>query len=693
VKLQLQAGILLALVLSSPLAAEVRGRVTTSDGSVPVEHALVVGGGRNVYTDLHGLFILEGVDAPCRIEVSHPRFETARVEVGPGSEPEVRMEPRRQLYERVVVTANREGQRLAPVVDSSTSIAPEDSTLVPSTVTDLVSQVPGVAESGQGGLFQNFAVRGISGQRLSALVLDVPIITERRAGAAISFIDPLLLDRVEVVRGPASTLYGSNAMGGVVQALPRRFEDLMVDVGYETQGSERHAAFAWGGGPWSVGIAGRQRDRSETASGTERNDAYTQACAVLDGAWEIGGKGLEITLAPSSGHDIGKDNTDYPARTTTYPTERHLIFKAALDAGEWRAAVFAHPNRLVTEVVRDDGDWSEVRNRSLDFGGNFQIDRSFGPSASFLAGVDLLARRNVNADEERLEDGILEELHTLDHALQDDAAVYATARFHHADLTTQAGVRYSWEAQDNAGADRRSSSAPSAFIGLNVSLGQGYEIMSSVGTGMRFPSLTERFYTGTTGRGGVIGNPDLEEERSLNADLGVRHYGEKVYVEAFAFHNIIRNYIEQVDLTEDISTFQNLRSGTITGAEVDGLFVTGPVQLILGGAIQRGRDDDGLPLVDVPPARAKIGARFTKGRFMADVAVEERMKKDDPADGEKKIPGATLVFLKVGVDLGSGLALRLSGENLLNEDYFRSADRKAPEAPGRSFGLALRWTR
>lgn len=692
-KLRRQAGLLLVLALSSPLAAEVRGRVTTSDGSVPVEHARVVSGGEEAYTDLYGLFILGSVDAPCRIDVSHPRFETASIEVGTGSGIEVRLVPRREMYERVVVTANREGLRLAPVVDSSTSIAPEDSTLVPSTVTDLASQVPGVAESGQGGLFQNFAVRGVSGQRLSALVLDVPIITERRAGAAISFIDPLLLDRVEVVRGPASTLYGSNAMGGVVQAVPRRFDDLMVDVGYDTEGSERHAAFAWGGGPWSVGIAGRRRDRSESASGTELNDGYTQACAVLDGAWEIGGKGLEITLAPSAGYDIGKDNTDYPARTTTYPRERHLVFKAALAAAEWRAAVFAHPNSLITEVVRDDGDRSEVRNKSIDFGGNFQIDRSFGPGASLLAGVDLLARRNVNADEERLEDGILEELHTLDGAWQDDAAAYATARFHHAALTTQAGARYSWEAQENAGADRRSSSAPSAFIGLNVSLGQGYEFLSSVGTGMRFPSLTERFYTGTTGRGGVIGNPDLEEERSLNADVGLRHFGEKVYVEAFAFHNVIRDYIEQVDLTEDVSTFQNIRSGTITGAEVDGLFVTGPVQLILGGAIQRGRDEDGEPLVDVPPARAKIGARFTKGRFLADLAVEERMKKDDPADGEKEIPGATLVFLKVGVDLGSGLALRLSGENLLNEEYFRSADRKATEAPGRSFGLALHWAR
>jgi hypothetical protein len=65
---------------------------------------------------------------------------------------------------------------------------------------------------------------------------------------------------------------------------------------------------------------------------------------------------------------------------------------------------------------------------------------------------------------------------------------------------------------------------------------------------------------------------------------------------------------------------------------------------------------------------------------------------DDPGPGEKPIPDATLLSATLARRLGGGLELTLSGSNLTAATWLPSADRKAVPGPGRSLGVALRWT-
>ena len=95
---------------------------------------------------------------------------------------------------------------------------------------------------------------------------------------------------------------------------------------------------------------------------------------------------------------------------------------------------------------------------------------------------------------------------------------------------------------------------------------------SNLGSGLRFPSLSERYFSGTTGRGEVIGNPDLDPERSLNFDVGLRWYGEKLFVSGFVSRNEISDYIERIEIEPELLTFVNLVSGTITGFEYSGFY-------------------------------------------------------------------------------------------------------------------------
>ena len=70
---------------------------------------------------------------------------------------------------------------------------------------------------------------------------------------------------------------------------------------------------------------------------------------------------------------------------------------------------------------------------------------------------------------------------------------------------------------------------------------------------------------------------------------------------------------------------------------------------------------------------------------------EQRASKDDPGSGEMAIPSASLLNGSIEYRFTNGLALTLSGRNLLDESYFNSADDKVTLSPGRALGLSLRW--
>ena len=96
-----------------------------------------------------------------------------------------------------------------------TTSAAEQITL-PLSVGSLADALPGVSLNGQGGLFQSYSMRGFSRWRIRTEISGVPILTDRRAGNSLSFLPPELIDTIQVNMGPASSLYGSGAMGGVM---------------------------------------------------------------------------------------------------------------------------------------------------------------------------------------------------------------------------------------------------------------------------------------------------------------------------------------------------------------------------------------------------------------------------------------------------------------------------------------------
>src|SRR6056297_519341 len=130
--------------------------------------------------------------------------------------------------EEIVVVATKYRTPLRDVAADVTTLTREElEETLTATLPDMFRFVPGVSHEGAGSRFgaEGISIRGIGGNRVALEIDGVPVSEQFAIGnfshATRDFIDPALVGRVEILRGPASALYGSSALGGVVAVRTR----------------------------------------------------------------------------------------------------------------------------------------------------------------------------------------------------------------------------------------------------------------------------------------------------------------------------------------------------------------------------------------------------------------------------------------------------------------------------------------
>ena len=199
-----------------------------------------------------------------------------------------------ETLERVVVVASRIAEPVSQVVGSVSIIERDDMDIHRvQDIGDLMRYEPGVAVIGDASRFglQGYSIRGLEGNRVRMELDGVPLGDGFTIGSFSSagrdMVDVAVLERVEVLRGPASTLYGSDALAGIVAYRTRTPEDLIsrvdgnsysaLDVDYSGRDSSHLVGATWAGqsGPWQALFWLGQRSGNETANNARdaRHDA------------------------------------------------------------------------------------------------------------------------------------------------------------------------------------------------------------------------------------------------------------------------------------------------------------------------------------------------------------------------------------------------------------------------------------
>ena len=264
-------------------------------------------------------------------------------------------------FEQITVTSSRFDTDIDEIASSVSVIDSEQmDKMVATDIRDLVRFEPGVVVEG-GGRFglSGFNIRGINADRVLMLLDGAPIADEFSFGPGLSarrdFIDVDMIDRVEIIRGPASTLYGSDAIGGVVSFISKDPNQLLADN--EQMGGRVKVGYASVANEWMTNaqLYGRNGDWQWLLNATARNGSETEN--YFDGE----GTGLERNATNP------QDNSTESAQLKLIyqPNEAHrLEFLADYLQGETETNVLSQVDTFVRGVRITESQGIDERDRT-----------------------------------------------------------------------------------------------------------------------------------------------------------------------------------------------------------------------------------------------------------------------------------------------------------------------------------------
>jgi outer membrane receptor protein involved in Fe transport len=593
----------------------------------------------------------------------------------------------------------------------------------PVLLADALADVPGASNAG-GGHTGVPSLRGMARGRTLVLLDDARVTAERRAGPSAGFIDPSALDSIEAIRGPGSLAYGPDGLGGVIHlrtpqpSLDRAAGRAQVTVGSvdESAGFLVEQSVPLGRGSMLAQVHARRFDDYESRDGLVENSASRDRGVLLRGLLPAGDARLSLGLQMDRALDVGRPTRVGLPERTFYPEEEsdRLTFAADLpevagsDLVEIRG--FAGRYRLVTAR-----ETASAAGRSLEEADVEANDTSLRIVGTARAGLGTLrfgvdghsrfgleatgVRRSIDGSGQTLsreiEVSIADARRIGGGAFVEVERSFASDRAH-----VVAGLRGDAVGSRNRGGffgDRDvSHETLSGLLAVTLRPASAAALTLQYVRGFREPTLSDRYFRGISGRGFVVGNPELEPEKSDQFDVALRAaLSERASVALYGYLYRIRDVVERFREGPDFR-FRNRGEQEVRGAELEaGWNPHERLELSVCLSWARGRllDDDSFA-ADVPAASAVFTARHSLfERFWWRVRARLAARDDEPGPTEVDTPSAQVVDLSAGVAVATGLEVVVLGSNLTDERYPLSPDADAPPAAGRSVGLSLqaRW--
>lgn len=715
-------------------SGKIKGRVLDDKGKPLADVKIeVVDTAISTQTEQNGIFILENLKKKkLFVMFSHPDYVTQTVEVvvknNSGQMIEISLSAKNPILmtikEEISVTAEADS-----IIDVN---LPSHRTILPSSVltemgtsniAESVDKVPGVAAVGKGGYSMVPAIRGLAEHRTLLLVDGVQITSERRIGASASFINLSDIERIEINRGPYSVFHGSGALGGIINIItksPSPNSPLKGDfqLGYNTVRKERAGSASFSGslGKWGLifSASGKKADDYLAPSGKIEWSRY----ADYDLMFKINRKSETSEFYASmfhyNGTDIGKPSPTSRLKPRWYPNESNTLFSVGYKMDNFwildnlNASVYTLRSVLETQGDNLREDFLSLKKRNMakvegmNFGFKVRGGKALGKKHRLNFGIDFFGRAGINDqntewqyDKNGNVTSQAEET-SLQDARRSNFGFYVDDKIRFSDiLTFNIGARFDAVRTSNQVLDGsrilRSDEFFSVYLGSVLQLTSQLSLLGNVGQSFRFPSVSELFYTGLTGRGTVFGNPELTPEKSLNFDLGFRYLHEKFFASIYGFSNSVSDMIQKYGgIEEEEYFYQNLTTGRIYGIEGEFYFpLMRDVELFINFHHMKGEDKDtGTALNYIPPSRLTFWGKYSPGKFWIEPRITLSSAVKDPGPLEIETDDFILFDTIFGFKVNDNLTLLAIAQNIIDAAYRASADEAGVEAPGR--GIVFR---
>lgn len=580
-------------------ASIIRGRATFESTGDPVHGAiiLVVDTGQSTTTDDQGAFEVRNVPPGRHVVIAQrEHLTTARQEITVDGAAPAELSFRlglQPLHEELTVTANPAGQ--STTFEAFNSVQSLDSFDIARssapTLASVVQNVPGLDVRSFGPGSERPIIRGFDGDRV--LILEDGIRTGDISSQSADHgttIDPGSLDRIEVVRGPATLLYGSNAIGGVVHALTpqeafRRtpFSGLRGQVLTEAGSGNAQAAgnanVQYGEGNWMFWAGGGSRRSGDyrTPEGIVANSAAWQSNGRIGFGYsgqrrffstsygtEAGRYGIPFASsfhAPDQDHEAAGADAAHHDQFVDLKPRRHTV---RLDAGVRNLqGLLVDSVRVIVSRLNWQHDEIDIQDGTETLGTRFE-----NATTSIRAEVEQRPRGRLTgrfgaSSEFRDYSATGEEAlapHTTLHAVglfayeQLDlgrARLMFGSRFDRTAYDTEErNAPDAGQASGDAGrlppATRdRAYTGGSGSLGLHVELAPGTALVSTLTRSYRAPALEELYNFGSHvgNLAFEIGNTNLDREAAIGVDVSLRHRSHRARGEFNVFVYDIDNFV------------------------------------------------------------------------------------------------------------------------------------------------------
>ena len=605
------------------------------------------------------------------------------------------------------------------------------------TLADGITNIPGVESVSTGVGIGKPVIRGLSSNRVLTYTQGIRLENQQFGDEHGLGISDSGIESVEVIKGPASLLYGSDALGGVLYLNPERFAipndiegDINLNYFTSTQGLNGNAGFKTSSERLKFLIRGSAASHVDYKNGDGirvTNSRFKEYDFKTGLGYQHENFNTELRYNYNDSElgipeEIGVQNTDRNAEEPFQEITSHILSSKSnfyFKNSSLQAILgYTLNDRKEFEEHEEEGNGEEEEGPALDmklstFSYNVQYNLPKIGNLETILGVQGMSQQNQNFGEEVL----------IPDATTNDIGVLATSHLHFSnDSDLQMGVRYdrrniSGEENGVITEEGYIASLDRNFNSFNLALGYKINLLKeltarvNLASGFRAPNLAELTSNGVhegTNRF-EIGNPDLKNEQNFQTDLSLEFKNEHFELFVNGFYNTISDYIylepngEFVDT--DVVFLYLQRDANLYGGEIGLHYHPHPLDwlhLESSFASVRGKqsDNENLPLIPANNWTNTLRFEFNDNKRVIKssygfVSLKSFFEQNKVSAFETTTPSYSLLNLGLGTTIawsGQEIGLRLSANNLLDKNYISHLSRLKPDGIsniGRNINLGV----
>ncbi|MEA3505650.1 MAG: TonB-dependent receptor, partial [Bacteroidota bacterium] len=568
--------------------------------------------------------------------------------------------------------------------------------------TEAIANVPGVDMISKGVGVAKPVIRGLSMTNILMLNNGIKMENFQFSENHPFIIDEFGIDRIEIIKGPASLLYGSDAVGGVINVLKEKpapvgkiIGDFNTQYHSNTQGIVSNLGVRGSSENFFWGLRGGLKSHGDYCDGngdyvpnTRFNEKSFKANIGL-----IKPFGLFRLYYDYNQPNLGMCVGDAIALTTENGRENkvwyqeltnHLIStKNTLFFGKYKVDVNAayqmNNRRLQTDNNKPAFEMVDMDLNTFSY--EIKTYLPSGVNSEYIIGLQGANKTNRNHDAPN---------HVLPDADVNDFSVFGLVQHTFFDkLKTQAGIRYDFRtistiAEINKDAIDNDYSNISASVGATYELNRHILLRANLASAHRTPNIAELTQNGMHGSRYEQGDPDLKSQRSYEADLSVHFHSKHIIVDLAGFYHSINNYIFIAPTNDTIASGDEIYRYSQTNAKIYGselslnILPVDWINIKTSYAYLIGKQNDGNYLPFIPQNKLRLELKLQKQKiaFLENPFVKlgglYTAKQNKPAMFETESDSYFLLNAGIGANFkwsNQLLAISIQANNLLDETY------------------------